>query len=123
MSAVKVIPEGRKEACKTYLEQTKLLVTLASAFLFAPAGLVGILKDRTSAGLKYLDVGWLIAAEVLFVASVLLGYVALGSLAGSQDREEFDVYRHATRIASLGQFLTYLAGLCAFIWIAVRLVT
>lgn len=122
MSAMLPIAEGRKEACKTYLEQTKLLVTLASAFLIAPAGLVGIMKDRGSAGLKYVDVGWLTAAEVLFVVSVLLGYVAIGSLAGSQDRDEFDVYRPAVRFASLGQFTTYLLGLCIFVAIAVRLV-
>jgi hypothetical protein len=42
------VSEGKKEASKTYLEQTKLLVTLSSAFLFAPAGLslLGLLLLR-----------------------------------------------------------------------------
>jgi len=123
MMPSKSISEGRKEACKTYLEQTKLLVTLASAFLFAPAGLVALLKDRTAAGAKYEHIGWLISAEVLFVISVLSGYVALGSLAGSQDREEFDVYRSSVRYASLTQFAAYLAGLVIFVCIATSLVT
>src|SRR3954463_794881 len=99
MSSQPTVPEGRKEACKTYLEQTKLLVALASAFLFAPPGLVAILKDRQGAGAKYVHVGLFITSEALFVLSVLLGYVVLGSLAGSQDREDFDIYRPATRFA------------------------
>jgi len=45
------VSDSKKEACKTYIEQTKLLVTLASAFLFAPAALIGILKDRAAVGL------------------------------------------------------------------------
>lgn len=117
------VMDGRKEACKTYLEQTKLLVTLSSAFLFAPATLVVVLKDRRAAGLTYYDVGWFIAGEAFFVVSVLLGYVALGSLAGSQDSGKFDVYRQATRYASLAQFAFYVLGLCVFIGLAVRLIT
>jgi len=59
-----VVPEGKKEACKTYLEQTKLLVTLASAFLFAPAALIGILKDKPL-GLTNAQLTWFIIAEIL----------------------------------------------------------
>jgi hypothetical protein len=117
------VPEGRKEACKTYLEQTKLLVTLASAFLFAPASLVAILKDRLTAHLSVSDIRWFVAAEVCFVASVLLGYIVLGSLTGSQDSGAFDVFRAATRYTSLAQFFFYLVGLCTFIGFAVHLVS
>src|ERR1041384_2526956 len=59
--------EGKKEAVKTYIEQTKLLVTLASAFLFAPAGLVGILKDKSAAGLSQSQVCTFIFVEVFFI--------------------------------------------------------
>lgn len=123
MSSVVLVPEGRKEACKTYLEQTKLLVTLASAFLVAPAAFVGIMKDRTQAEMKYAHVGWLVVAELFFIGSVLAGYVALAALAGSQDRDEFNVYRRAVRYASIIQLLAYLFGLSAFIGIVVDLVT
>jgi hypothetical protein len=116
------IPEGKKEATKTYLEQTKLLVTLASAFLFAPAGLIGILKDRTQAGITKAEVSWLVAAEICFIVSVLSGYVALGSLAGSQDSGDFDVYRPATRRSSLIQFVSYVLGLVLFIILAIVVV-
>lgn len=117
-----VVSEGKKEACKTYLEQTKLLVTLASAFLFAPPSLVAILKDSLAVKLSSGVLTWFVVAESLFVASVLFGYVVLGSLSGSQDREDFDIYRPATRLASLGQFLLYLAGIVVFVVLASKLV-
>ncbi|HTD34141.1 MAG TPA: hypothetical protein VK665_10800, partial [Candidatus Elarobacter sp.] len=111
----------KKEASKTYLEQTKLLVTLASAFLFAPAGLITILKDRLGAGITSASMQPFIAAEVLFVLSVIAGYVAIGSLAGSQDMGDFDVYRPATRFFSLAQFGFYLEGLIVFVYFGVHL--
>jgi hypothetical protein len=117
------ISEGRKEAAKTYLEQTKLLVTLASAFLFAPAGLVAILKDRSAAGLTVKQLSWFIVAEICFVVSVLAGYIVLGTLAGSQDAGKFDIFRPATRCFSLLQFGAYLAGLIMFIGLAVVFVS
>jgi len=110
--------ESKKEACKTYVEQTKLLVTLASAFLFAPAALIGILKDKSTVGLTDSQLSWFIAAEVSFIISVLTGYVVLATLTGSQDAGKFDVYRPATRWFSLFQFGSYLLGLVVFIKLA-----
>ncbi|SRR5216683_1323901 len=123
MKTVDPVFEGKKEACKTYMEQTKLLVTLASAFLFAPPGLVAIVKDRGEAGITGPDLGWFIAAETLFVLSVLAGYVVLGSLAGSQDSGKFDVFRPATRNASLTQIGLYVFGIILFVTLAVRIVS
>ncbi|HBB89136.1 MAG TPA: hypothetical protein DC047_16135 [Blastocatellia bacterium] len=123
MSASITVSDGKKEACKTYLEQTKLLVTLASAFLFAPAGLVAILKDRVSANISHAGITWFIIIEALFIGSVLMGYIVLGSLAGSQDTGEFDVFRPATRVISLFQFGFYLAGIIMFVVLTLRLVT
>jgi hypothetical protein len=121
MSATGPISEGKKEACKTYLEQTKLLVTLASAFLFAPAGLIAIVKDRPALKISSTDFTWFVVTEALFVVSVLAGYVAIGSVTGSQDSEAFNVFRPATRISSLIQFGCYLLGIILFIALAVRL--
>jgi len=81
------------------------------------------MKDRTQAEMKYAHVGWLVVAELFFIGSVLAGYVALAALAGSQDRDEFNVYRRAVRYASIIQLLAYLFGLSAFIGIVVDLVT
>src|SRR5579872_3513387 len=95
------VSEGKKEAVKTYLEQTKLLVTLSSAFILAPAGLVAVLKERTSVGLTNSQLFWFVVAEIFFIASVLAGYVVLGTIAGYQHADRFDVYRKATRYSSL----------------------
>lgn len=110
--------EGRKEAVKTYVEQTELLVTLSSAFLFAPAGLIAILKDRTAAKLTHDQLWWFVVAEFCFIFSVLAGYFVLASIAGSQDKGEFDVHRPATRWGSLAQFFSYLLGLVVFFRLA-----
>lgn len=106
---------NRKAACETYVEQTKLLVTLASAFLVAPPSFVALLKDHGTAGLAQLSLGMFLATESLLVASVLLGYVVLGSLAGSQHDGSYDVYRPATRITSLLQFGCYVVALALFV--------
>lgn len=115
--------DGKKEAVKTYIEQTKLLVTLASAFILAPAGLIAILKDRVAAGLTSAQLVWFVVAEVLFITSVLAGYVVLGSISGYQAQNRYDVFRPATRFSSLFQFVSYLAGLGVFIVLAYGLVT
>lgn len=99
--------DNRKEACKTYVEQTKLLVTLATAFLIPPAA-VQVLAHCARVSL-------FVTSELLFVSSILAGYVVFASLAGSQDKGEFDVYRPAVRYASLLQIALFLFGLVAFL--------
>jgi hypothetical protein len=115
---VRVPTDGQKEACKTYIDQTKLLVTLASAFLFAPAALFSLLKDH-----PHID-AWFgrgfIACEAMFVLSVLCGYVTLGTVSGSQEDGTYDVYRPATRFYSLAQFVLYLIGISVFVGLAIR---
>ena len=103
--------EGRKEACRTYLEQTKLLTALASAFLLAPAALLGFLRPAT--GEPASSGEWLLVAagEFFLVSSIVLGYVVAGSLAGSQHDGNYDVYRPATRVASLAQLTSLLFGI------------
>jgi len=114
--------EGKKEAVKTYIEQTKLLVTLSSAFLFAPAALIAILKDRAAANLTASQLRWFVIAEVCFIVSVLAGYIVLATISGWQNVGRFDVYRPATRWWSLAQFFTYLLGLIVFFILAVALI-
>ena len=113
--------DGRKEAVKTYIEQTKLLVTLSSAFLVAPAALLAVFKDKAAIGLSEVQIGRFIAAEIFFVISVFAGYVVLGTIAGYQHLGKFNVYRTATMIASILQILTYGAGLGLFVYLVVAL--
>ena len=113
--------DNKKAACATYIEQTKLLVTLASAFIVAPAALVTLIKAQNGA-LVSGEVRHFVIAELLFVASVLAGYVVLGTLSGSQDAGDFDVFRTATRTTSLLQLLFYLGGIVVFVLMVVHMV-
>jgi hypothetical protein len=110
--------EDRKEACRTYIEQTKLLVTLASAFVVAPAVLIGYLRNEHSTYLVSAgELREILAAELLFVLSVLFGYIVLGAVTGTQAAGEFNVYRRAVKLWSLFQLGSYLVGLLVFAWI------
>lgn len=92
----------KNEACKTYLEQTKLLVTLASAFIIAPIALFEKLQAMNSL---------IIIMELLFILSVFAGYVVFGSIAGSQHKGECDVYNIGTKIFSWVQIGFFFLGL------------
>lgn len=97
---------GRIEACKTFVEQTKLLVSLASAFVIAPPVVLSFLK---------IGLDWKIyIAETLFVSSVLSGYVAIGAIAGSQHDGSFNVHRKAARYCGILQIVCYITGLVLF---------
>jgi predicted lysophospholipase L1 biosynthesis ABC-type transport system permease subunit len=110
-----------QEACKTFLDQTKQLITLASAFLFAPAAFVTLEKDL--AGIKQAGVWpWFLVVEACFVISVVLGYVTIGTIAGTQNDGTYNVFRTATRLFSLAQFCSYIAGVAVFGILVTRLV-
>jgi hypothetical protein len=115
--------DGPKEAVKTYIEQTKLLVTLSSAFVLAPAGAVAVFKDRAAVSLSNSLLTWFVVADVFFILSVLMGYVVLGTISGYQHLNQFNVHRTATRWCSLLQILTYVAGLIVFIYFAFALIS
>jgi hypothetical protein len=108
------IAEGQKAAVATYMEATKLLVTLSSAFLFAPAGLVALLKDGKELKISTEQIGSFLWAEGLFIASVLAGYVVMSSIAGYQRHGTHDIMRPATRFFSLAQIGFYIGGLVVF---------
>jgi hypothetical protein len=123
MNAAPPIPApsaGRQEACKTFLDQTKQLISLASAFLFAPAAIVTWGKNLSSP--KWADaIPWFVSVDACFVLSVIFGFVTIGTIAGTQNDESYDVYRLATRVFSIAQFVTYLAGIVLFGMLSFRL--
>jgi hypothetical protein len=98
---------NKKEACKSYLEQTKLLTTLASAFIIAP---VAFFTD-----LQNVNLSSLITMELFFVGSVLCGYIVFGTISGTQNSGEYNVYRPATRLSSILQLAFYITGLILLI--------
>ncbi|MDO8464063.1 MAG: hypothetical protein Q7S46_02255 [Gallionella sp.] len=111
----------KKEECEAYIRQTKLYVTLTSAFLFAPVALVMILKGKSVAELDDSALVLFVVVEVLFACSVFSGYLTLGSLARSQDDGSFDVFRRTTRGFSTLQFRLFVAGIVDFVILAVYL--
>src|SRR5690349_5007306 len=108
---------GKSEAVKTYVEQTKLLVTLASGFILAPAAAVSFFRPSPAQPAAHVSVRLFLVAEISLILSVIAGYAVLGSIAGSQHREEFNVYRPATRKLSLPQLALYVAGLTCFVYL------
>jgi hypothetical protein len=96
-----------KDSIKTYIEQTKLLVTLASAFIIAPAATFTLVPNAN----LYL----LIFSELFFVLSVISGYIVLASISGFQALNKYDVHRPATRNSSLFQIIFYLLGIVLFV--------
>jgi hypothetical protein len=113
-------PNGKLDALKTYVEQTKLLVTLASGFLIAPAAALPLFRQSADKPL-HLPIKLFAFAEAALILSVVAGYAVLGSIAGSQHNGEFNVYRPATRILSLIQIVLYLSGLSMFVLLIIRL--
>jgi hypothetical protein len=106
--------DGPREAVKTYIEQTKLLVSLSSAFILAPAATLPFIGNTGTVPLysRFLFLVW---GEICFIASVLAGYVVLGTIAGSQHMNSFNVFRPATKWVSRFQILSYVAGLGLFL--------
>jgi hypothetical protein len=91
--------------------------------VLAPAGVVAVFKDRVAVGLSPSQLAWFVIADLLFIVSVLMGYVVLGTIAGYQHLNRFDVHRTATRYSSLVQIVSYLAGLAVFMFFAFALVS
>ncbi|MFT3705136.1 MAG: OmpA family protein [Agriterribacter sp.] len=92
----------KNEACKTYLEQTKLLVTLTSAFIVAPA----VFYERVN-----ILNGWTIAMEFFFISSILMSYVVFGAIAGTQFINQYNVHRRAVKYGSIIQLALFFLGL------------
>ncbi|MBY2987508.1 hypothetical protein [Rhizobium leguminosarum] len=107
--------DDRKESVKTYIEQTKLLVTLASAFIVAPVVLTSAINGEVVQAISTAQFWTFVGAEVLFILSIMAGYLVLGTIAGSQVRGEHWVYRPATVVSSWIQIGTYVAGLIVLI--------
>jgi hypothetical protein len=100
--------DDKKIACNTFVEQTKLLTSLASAFIVAPA----VVKGFTD-----LVLGWQVfGAEILFVISVLGGYFTLAAITGTQFKGIYNVYRPAIQWGGRIQFFAYVFGIALFGW-------
>lgn len=104
--------DGRKDACKTFIEQTKLLVSLGSAFVVAPALVIPLINTSVSLGTA--PTLGLALAEVFFVLSILAGYLVVGSIAGTQNNGRYDVYSGNVLWTARIQLTLYLLGTASF---------
>jgi hypothetical protein len=95
--------EGEKAAVNTYIEQTKLLVTLASALIVVPT----LVENKFPSG-SAVPICMSVGSAV---TSVLAGYVVLATISGYQHLGRFDVHRPATRVSSIVQIVAYLVGM------------
>mgnify|MGYP003660255409 CR=1 FL=1 len=96
----------KNDACKTYLEQTKLLVTLSSAFIIAPALFIEKIHFFNTTS---------ILMEICFVLSVFMGYIVFGTISGTQFKGIYDVYNRGTRVFSWLQIGLFMFGLILFL--------
>ncbi len=97
-----------KDSVKTYIEQTKVLISLASAFVVAPAAAVVLISSA--------NLTLFLVSEGAFVLSVLCGYVVFSTISGQQFKNNYNVYNCLTRCASWLQLVAFLAGLGVFCW-------
>lgn len=109
------VEEGRKEALKTFSEQTKILITLASGFVLAPPAVLSFLRKPDGKAMPALPWGRFGWAEGLLLGSIFVGYLVLSTIAGSQHQGIYNVHRLATRFCSLLQIGLYLAGVVLFL--------
>jgi len=108
--------DNGREACRTYVGQTKLLVTLASVFVIASPVLAGYIRTSHPTAFSTYNAVAMVVAELLFISSVLCGHVVLGSIVRSQQAGAYDILGPVTRVFSAGQFACYAVGLlCLFV--------
>lgn len=123
VSSTAVEPEpGKVAALQTFVEQTKLLVSLASGFVLAPPAVLSFLRRPDGRVPVALPWGRFICAEILLVLSILAGFVVLGTVAGSQHNGTFDVYRPFSRFSSVCQLVLYVAGIAMFLFMIPALI-
>jgi hypothetical protein len=97
-----------------YLDQVKVLTALATTLLITPNLLLTVLSDETirqelEAGLP----SWrlvLSLTNIAFLLAILLTYFIYSSIVGLLAVSEADIYRPATRIFSILQFLFLTLG-------------
>jgi uncharacterized membrane protein len=105
-------------ATEKYLDQVKLLTTLATALLVSPSVLLAVVRFSTEAPSLVADIArastYLMISSGSFVLVVIATYFIYSSIVGSLLKNKVDLYRPATRWFSLGQLLFVVVG-CVFL--------
>jgi len=102
------------KAFDTILEWSKQLITIASATIVLSATFV---KDIFSDTIVHQ--GWLFASWILFIFSIVVGILVIGSLAAylnTGDGSQLDVYKPSIWGTALAQGVFFLCGMGTFLW-------
>ena len=106
--------EYKKLAVEKYLEQVKILTALATTLLLTPNVLLTlgaeaeIRQTLTSQLPQWKNV--LVVTNIAFMLVILATYFIYSSVVGSADDGKLDVYRTATRVFSIAQFILLIIG-------------
>ncbi len=118
---------NQKYAIEKYIDQVKVLTTLASALLFSPGILATIfsltgdmtLSDQVK---QQVTIAVLISSGSSLIA-ILLAYFIYSSLIGMIYHNEYNLYRPTTRILSILQFFLIIISCISFIYLIYSLLT
>jgi hypothetical protein len=106
-------------AVEKYLEQVKILTALATTLLLTPNILLTILeKEVVRDRLDLLFQNWrlvLVLTNISFLLVILMTYFIYSSVVGSLYYNSLDIYRKATRVFSLLQFVFMVIGCVGFV--------
>jgi len=109
------------KAFDTILEWSKQLITIASATIVLSATFV---KDIFADTIVYQ--GWLFTAWILFIFSIVVGILVIGSLAAhfnTGDGSQLDIYKPSIWSTALTQGVLFLLGIGTFLWFVYSNVT
>ncbi len=115
----------QKHAVEKYIEQVKVLTTLASALLLSPGLLVAIFKItgdiRIQPQVKQQVIIAVLISSISSLIAIFLAYFVYSSLIGMIYKNKYDIYRPATRIFSLLHFIFVIVSCISFIFLVHKL--
>ena len=103
--------EGKKESCKTFIDLSKLIISLSTGvFLLLPSFLEKM-KDQ-----QLQDKPTLYFGLILFLISIFFGLFVISALAGSQRMEQYNIAATHIKVTSMLQWSSFFFGLslCGF---------
>ena len=111
----------QKYAVEKYIEQVKVLTTLASALLLSPGILAALYRVIGDHNLQFQQKQQAIVAVIISSVSSLIAiffaYFIYSSLIGMIYKNKYDIYRPATRFFSLLQFIFVVISCVSFIFV------
>ena len=100
-------PQHKKDSVETYKDLTKFLITISTGvFVLSPAFL-GNFKE-----IDFLTC--LFASWLCLVISIILGLLVLSSLAGTQNKNEYDIDNRLTKWLSRPQWFLLVLAIVLF---------